>query len=77
MKVYEFLEKNMDVIQTLVRAGAVPTSYINYFQIYCVYQSTKNLKSKMSRYYFTSDVMKTSTLTVQKAVKAMETVIKN
>lgn len=75
MKTFEFIEKNLDIVRTLIRTGVVPSSYINYYNIYCVYRNSGNLNSRMARYNFTADVAKTSTLTVMKAVKAMETVV--
>lgn len=72
MKVYDFLTKNIEVVRNMVRIGAVPSTYLRYYEIYCVYNSANNLKQKMDRYNFTADIAKTSTLTVQKAVRVME-----
>lgn len=75
MKTFEYIEKNIDVVRTLIKTGVVPSSYINYYNIYCVYRSSTNLKNRMDRYNFVSDIVKTSTLTVIKAVKTMEAII--
>lgn len=72
VKTGNYIEKNIDVFKTLVRIGAVPPSYLNYFRIYCFYRSLKNIKSKMDRYQFTAESMDTNTSTVMNAVKTME-----
>lgn len=77
MKVYDFLTKNIEVVRKMVCIGAVPATYLRYYEIYCVYQSANNLKQKMERYNFTADVARTSTLTVQKAVRVMESKVKS
>lgn len=68
----EFIEKNIDTFKAMIKIGAVSPSYLNYYRIYCFYKSTKSLKSKMERYNFTADSMKTATNTVINAVKVME-----
>lgn len=72
VKVAEYIGKNMDVFKNMVKIGAVPPSYLNYYRIYCFYRTTGNIKSKMDRYYFTSDTMKVGTNTVREAVRIME-----
>lgn len=77
MKVYDFLTKNIEVVRKMVCIGAVPATYLRYYEIYCVYKSANNLKQKMERYNFTADVARTSTLTVQKAVRVMESKVRS
>lgn len=72
MVVADYIEQNIDVFSKMVKIGAVPPSYFNYYKIYAFYRTTDQMKSKMDRYYFTSDSMKTNTTTVQKAIKLME-----
>lgn len=68
-----YIAKNIDVFKSMVKIGAVPASYLNYYNIYCVYSTTAGMKCKMDRYYFTSDATKTSVNTVREAVRVMET----
>lgn len=68
----DFIKKNIDVFSKMVKIGAIPPSYLNYYRIYCFYRTTESLKSKMERYNFTAISMKTSTNTVISAVKVME-----
>ncbi len=68
-----YISKNIEVFKSMVKLGAVPPSYLNYYRIYCVYSTTTNMKCKMDRYYFTSDATKVSVNTVREAVKVMET----
>lgn len=72
MRVADYLGKNMDVFRRMVKIGAVPASYLNYYKIYCFYRSLDNQGKKMDRYYFTAESMKTNTTTVITAVKTME-----
>ncbi len=67
-----YIEKNIDVFKSMVKIGAVPASYLNYYRIYCVYSTTTNMKCRMDRYYFTSDAMRVSVNTVREAVRVME-----
>jgi hypothetical protein len=71
-KVGEILEKNVDSFKTLVRAGAVSTSYMNYFKMYTFYKSLNNIKSKMDRYQFVAENFKIDISLVRKAVSEME-----
>lgn len=64
--------KNMEVFRRMVKIGAVPASYLNYYKIYCFYKSLDGVDRKMDRYYFTAESMKTNTTTVITAVKTME-----
>lgn len=72
MRVADYLGKNMDVFRRMVKIGAVPASYLNYYKIYCFYKSLDCNGKKMDRYYFTAESMKTNTTTVITAVKTME-----
>lgn len=67
-----YIEKNIDVFKSMVKLGAVPTSYLNYYRIYCVYSTTAKMKCRMDRYYFVSDTMKVSVNTVREAIRVME-----
>lgn len=68
-----YISKNIEVFKSMVKIGAVPTTYLNYYNIYCVYSTTAAMKCKMDRYYFTSEATKVSVNTVREAIKAMET----
>lgn len=68
-----YIAKNIEVFKSMVKIGAVPVSYLNYYNIYCVYSTTAAMKCRMDRYYFTSEATKTSVNTVMTAIKVMET----
>lgn len=76
MKIHEFIEENIDTIRVLVHIGAVPATWVNYYQIYSAYKTTEKMRSKMDRYYFLSTVFKVRPVTIQTAVKTMERRIK-
>lgn len=75
MKLHQFIEKNIEVVNVLVRNGIIRASDINYYNIYAVYKSA-NISKKMDRYYFTSITLKIDSRTVQKAVRIMESNIR-
>lgn len=68
----DYIEEHCSVFSKMVKIGAVPPSYLNYYKIYMFYRTTGSMKSKMDRYYFTAESMKTNPTTVQKAIKVME-----
>lgn len=72
VKTAEYIKSNIDVFSKMVKIGIIPPSYLNYYKIYCFYETTSNIKSKMERYNFTALSMKASTNTVISAVKIME-----
>lgn len=71
-KVADLLEKNMDSVKDLLKAGVISTSYMNYFKIYVLYKSSSHIRSKMDRYQFVADTLNQSSETVRKAIKQME-----
>jgi hypothetical protein len=68
----EILENNIDSFKTLVRAGAVSTSYMNYFKMYSFYKSLSKIQRKMDRYQFVSETFHVDISSVRKAVQIME-----
>lgn len=71
IKVYEYLDNNLESFKNLVKLGFVSPKYLQYYNIFCVYRSAENIKSRMNRLYFTSDVCKINPQTVRTALKLM------
>lgn len=77
MKVADYLEKNKGKIRELTRLGYVSTKLIMYKNIHDTFKkNTKKTDSKMDAYEFTAIESKVSTVTVMRAVKAMNENIK-
>lgn len=74
-KVVDFLQANMDVFRKLVMLGKVPQSVMNEYKIYVFYSSLKHVPSKMDRYSFTAESLKTNEKTVRNAVREMEKMV--
>lgn len=71
MTVYDFLDKNLESLKDFIKIGAVSPTWMHYYNIFCVYRNSTNIKSKMNRLYFTSEVCKVSTQTVRIALQCM------
>ena len=72
MKVHEAISKNLDYFYTLVRAGVISSSYMNYYEIYRTFQGASGIKSKMDRYYYVANATKNNVDTVRRAIGVME-----
>lgn len=73
MTLAEYIEKNWEVVNTLIKLGAMPYTYINYLQIYrCFTDMEKEEPSKMKRYYAASFKSGVELNCVRRAVKIME-----
>lgn len=73
--VVQYIQENICVIRKLVSIGKVPQSVLNEYQIYAFYQSLSHMPSKMDRYEFTAESLKTNVTTVRNAVRLMEKAI--
>lgn len=71
MRVADYIEQNMETIETLVSIGALPICQITYYQIYKFHQTTTHLKSKMDRYIYTAEHFKMCVTSVRNALKIM------
>ena len=71
MKVYEFIEQNIDTVRTFIKIGAIPPHYMNYYNIYCMFRNAKG-SNRTNRKYYTGDIMGFSKTTIDKAVRIME-----
>lgn len=71
MRVADYIEQNMEVVETLVSVGALPISQITYFQIYRFFQSIDPSKKKMERYRIASVQFDMCVTSIRDAIKAM------
>ena len=74
-KLGDYIKNNYQVVDKLLKAGKLPLSVKQEYEIYQFYQTTNNIKSKMQRYSNTASAMKVSEVTVMRAVKEMKKVI--
>ena len=68
----EFVTKNYNVVEKLLKAGAVSITLKQQYEIYQYFNTTKHIKSTMQRYENTAEAMKVSTYTVMRAVTEMK-----
>lgn len=76
MTIAQFIRQNLQIFDKMVKAGLVPVTYLNYYNVYCVYENCSNLKTKMERYYFTAETVKSNISSVRVAIRAMERIVK-
>lgn len=72
VKVADYIQTNIAVFSTFVKLGSVPQSIMNQYKIYTFYKSLDKMPSKMDRYTFTAESLKTNVTSVRDAVREME-----
>lgn len=70
-KVADFIEKNLDDVKRLTKAGVISTSLINSYNTYTVFNSIKS-SSKMQKYEDAASILNVSTRTIMNCVKEMQ-----
>lgn len=68
----DFVEENYNIIQTLFSYGKVSQTLINEYHIYKEYQKLTDVKSKMQKYSFVSELLNISERSVMYAIQNME-----
>jgi LytS/YehU family sensor histidine kinase len=68
----EFVTKNYQVVEKLLKAGAVSITLKQQYEIYQYFNTTSHIKSRMQRYENTAEAMKVSLNTVRRAVDEMK-----
>lgn len=71
-KKHEYINQNMSIIRKLVKTGDITNKLISDYQIYQVYKGYSNIPSKMDRYNYVAEDLKTSSQVVMRAIKSME-----
>ena len=72
VKLGDYIKKNYDVVNKLLKGGAVSISLKQQYDIYQHFNTTTHIKSTMQRYEDTAEAMKVSSSTVRKAVSEMK-----
>lgn len=73
IKKHAYVKGNLQIIKRLTKSGDISSKLITDYNIYLIFTGQQGMK--MQRYQDTADICKTSTLTVMKAVKSMESKI--
>jgi hypothetical protein len=68
----EFVTKNYQVVEKLLKAGAISLTLKQQYEIYQYYNTTSHIKSKMQRYENTAEAMGVTTRWVMKSVNEMK-----
>lgn len=68
----EYISQNMEVFKTMVKAGMMPPSTLQYYKIFLFYSGLKNIKKKTERYGFAADTMGVSETTIRNAIAFMK-----
>lgn len=71
-KKHEYIKAHIKIVHQLVKSGDVSCKILSDYNIYQVYVGYKGIVSKMERYQFVADDLKTSVQQVMRAVKSME-----
>lgn len=71
-KKHEYIQKYIKELRPLVKSGDISSKLVTDFQIYQVYKGYGHVKSKMERYQFVAQDLRTSYQVVMRAVKSME-----
>lgn len=75
VKLGDYITKNYDVVDKLLKSGKVPVSLKTEYEIYQYFNTTGHLKSTMQRYTNTAEAMRVSERTVMRAVKEMRKIV--
>lgn len=76
MEFIEYLNENEKVLFEFKKVGINNIeTFLNYKSIYDVYNSYKNVNSKMQRIELTAEKCKVYTTTVRTAIKTMQSIV--
>lgn len=71
-RLVEYINTNMKIVKTFIRAGKMPLSVMTDYDIYLFYKSIDYEPAQMKRYRIVAERFKVSTDTVRRAISVME-----